>query len=159
MGKVYLLILGFCSGHWEELASVLASLCPPSYPNIIASVSTCLSPLCYILMYIIGIMFLPHALSHWFTSVRSWMQAVVKLERSEPTSSTTGKLGKAKELQMSNSNLKRNRQCSCSALQFNFPGSFFPCRSPGGLGCLCVVSSVDLSLCAPTRRPPSNIFQ
>lgn len=78
------------------------------------------------------------------------MQAVVKLERSEGRKPTTGKPGKAKaaEVQLTPQAKPavRNR-----ALQLNFLCSFFPCHSPGGLGCLCVVSSMDLSLCTYVR--------
>lgn len=60
------------------------------------------------------------------TSVRSWMQAMVELERSGGTKSTTGKPGKVKELQMSNSNLKQSRQCRTGLYNWISTASSFP---------------------------------
>lgn len=75
------------------------------------------------------------------------MQAIVKLERSEPT---TDKPGKAKNFRYAIHQGKHgmlNR-----ALQLNFPCSIFPCCRCRRLDSLCIVSSMDLCLPLSTYK-------
>lgn len=78
------------------------------------------------------------------------MQAMVKLERSESTKSTTGKPGKMKELQMSNSNLKRRTQCRTGLCNWIFPAQSFPAVLPGAWAA-CVLSPVWISVSVPLQ--------
>lgn len=84
------------------------------------------------------------------------MQVMVKLGKFEGTKPMAGKPRKAKEVQMSLSNLKRCKRCRIQLYNCISPASFFPCHSPVDSG-LFLGSLQHGSISTPTHRPPSEL--